>query len=116
MFKDMTREEQIEKAGKECYNKDSHYYACNDEDAIITAFGDGAKWADEHPINDMWHTPDEEPQGKNWCIMARDGQGLLWTTTRADAGIITSSGWHQYVWKHNLIEWYYYKYPEVTVK
>lgn len=124
MFKDMTREEEIIKQGifytsqicPACISGDDPFNEDVRDLNRNKAFEAGAKWADEHPINDMWHTPDEEPQGKNWCIMARDGQGLLWTTTRAEAGIITSSGWHQYVWKHNLIEWSYYKYPAVTVK
>lgn len=111
----MTREEQILQEADN-YIKGKSLVQSTTMGLCKSAFSEGAKWADEHPINDMWHTPDEEPQGKNWCIMARDGQGLLWTTTRAEAGIITSSGWHQYVWKHNLIEWSYYKYPEVTVK
>ena len=84
-----------------------------------SAFIEGAKWADRHPLIDIennWHTPDEEPQGKNWCILARDGIGLLWTATRAEENIITSSDWNRFVLKHDLIEWTYYKYPELVVK
>lgn len=83
------------------------------------AFKCGAEWADRHPLfdeEDNWHTPDEEPQGKNWCILARDGQGLLWTATRVEENIITSSDWDRFVLRNDLIEWTYYEYPRVTFK
>lgn len=63
----------------------------------------------------MWYTPDKEPKGRNWCILARDRIGLLWAATRAEAGVATPTDWNRFVLKHDLIEWAYYKYPKVTV-
>ena len=34
---------------------------------IQEAFEEGAKWADEHPIN-MWHDTNEEPRLNQWFL------------------------------------------------
>ena len=67
--------------------------------------------ANDHQLSQKDYLLNQRPR-----ILARDGIGLLWTATRAEENIITSSDWNRFVLKHDLIEWTYYKYPELVVK
>lgn len=40
-------------------------------------FADAVKWADKHPKN-VWHSADEEPEGKDWKIILEDKYGSSW--------------------------------------
>ena len=57
----MTREEHICEASK-AYSE-YEYDQTNYENGFIN----GAKWADEHPIN-MWHDTNEEPRLNQWFL------------------------------------------------
>ena len=67
----MTREEEIKKQA-ERYTDDASNYTewsddggwsdTNDVELVEKAFIEGAKWADNHPVN-VWHDASEEPKG-----------------------------------------------------
>lgn len=57
----MTREEHIYEASK-AYSE----YEYN-QTGYENGFINGAKWADEHPIN-MWHDTNEEPRLNQWFL------------------------------------------------
>lgn len=66
----MTREEQIRRASIEYTLKNRPKCICGDmEDELNRnpSFEEGAKWADEHPIN-MWHDTNEEPRLNQWFL------------------------------------------------
>ena len=65
----LSRTEQIAKAASNLY---SEFVERNEHFAFI----DGAKWADEHPIN-VWHPVSEEPQGDEWHIAYIDVFGSM---------------------------------------
>lgn len=66
----MTREEQIRQASIKYTLKNKPKFICGDmEDELNrnSAFEEGAKWADEHPIN-VWHDVIEPPKLGKWFL------------------------------------------------
>ena len=75
---------------------------------IQGAFEEGAKWADEHPIN-VWHDVSEEPQiGSNIVVVDEDGQ--WWDIQPYDGeydGYGDLTGWRCCVVHYNIQSWAY---------
>lgn len=69
----MNRDKEISNAAKE-YTIDYGYFNCNLGD-VECGFEDGAKWADEHPIN-PWHSvkAGELPQAGKVCMFGYQGK------------------------------------------
>lgn len=73
----MTREEEIRKASREYAmnksNENNTWFV--DYKDIEEAFLEGAKWADEHPIN-VWHNVSEKPE-LNQYFLAQIGDNAF---------------------------------------
>ena len=63
------REQEIEKASKDC--KINSLWQSSIDGLIVESFTNGAKWADEHPIN-AWHDLKKNPED----LPALDKDGL----------------------------------------
>lgn len=86
----MEREEQILKAARD-YNSGITLSSPSN----VIHFENGAKWADEHPIN-VWHDASEEPKcGKAILCLNKKGSinlltnnnKLIYTLAQMDAGV-----------------------------
>lgn len=62
----MTREDELYEAASK-FSDEFKYSESVDYMSIRVAFREGAKWADEHPIN-VWHGTNEEPRLKQWFL------------------------------------------------
>lgn len=108
----MTREEEIIKQGifytsqicPACISGDDPFNWDVRDLNRNKAFEAGAKWADEHPINDMWHTPDEEPQGEDWEILCEDANDDHWIAVPQ-----CSYNWEKFVKSQSITHWAYIK-------
>ena len=69
----------------------------------ISGFVQGAKWADEHPIN-VWHDAKEKPRAKEW-ILVQFEEDEYETLALDELGVETWSDW----WCDNykVIRWAY---------
>ena len=107
----MDREEQIRQASIDyTFLKGTPMCVCGDAFAEMAdelnrnrAFEEGAKWADEHPIN-VWHEASEKPRTKEWILIQYSG-GDYEALSLDELGIETWSDW----WCDNykVIRWAY---------
>ena len=67
----MTREKEILSAARDYIGR-----SMLSSPSYVIHFENGAKWADEHPIN-VWHPVSEEPQGDEWHIAYIDVFGSM---------------------------------------
>ena len=96
----MNREEQILKAARD-YNSG---ITLSSPSSVIH-FENGAKWADEHPV-DVWHQADKEPQGNNWKILCQDEDGGCWVENKNDAMRLHNT-WNEYAAIEMVVKWAY---------
>ena len=105
----MTREEQIRQASIEytmgnapkCIGGDAFSEAMDGMNRNH-AFEEGAKWADEHPIN-MWHDTNEEPRLNQW-FLAQIGDNAFDTFIMA---MDKNKEWRNWCKGINLKRWAY---------
>ena len=101
----MTREEEVRvSALKYVDNFIPDICGMCDED-VYDAFVSGAKWADEHP-KDVWHSADEEPDGRDWRILCEGESGNCWVASRRDAFTI-GYNWQEFAEDEALTRWAY---------
>lgn len=97
----MTREEEITKAAREYV---SGVILSSPSDVVH--FGNGAKWADEHPKN-IWHdATSEEPQGE-YEIMVQDEFENVWLTCYQKDIKDYKNGWEECVVCECIVRWAY---------
>lgn len=99
----MTREEQILSEAKKHYSDSINCH---------NAFLHGVEWADEHPKN-VWHSADEEPEGKDWKILLEDKNGNHWVTSRCSVSVFYGN-WQKFTEYDALTRWAYI--PELLPK
>ena len=69
----------------------------------ISGFVQGAKWADEHPIN-VWHDAKEKPRAKEW-ILVQFEEDEYQTLALSESGIDT--WFNAWVDEYRAIRWAY---------
>lgn len=95
----MTRKEQILQAAR---NYVSGVTFSSPSDVIH--FENGAKWADEHPVN-MWHNMSEEPQD-NYIVLCDGLDNLQWVENCQHIDIYYAN-WQDYVKAFKVNRWAY---------
>ena len=95
----MTRDEQIIEASHN-YGKTLNEEAAFDYEDMKCAFKNGAKWADEHPIN-VWRDVSEEPNIDEDVVLFDSCKNFV---TEFYNGDIT---WHNIVLFHKATMWAY---------
>ena len=108
----MTRKEQIKYASIEYTLKNRPKCIGGDAFAEITdelnrnsAFEEGAKWADMHPVN-VWHDASEEPQGK-YEIIYQDEFNHVWLATYRKNIEQYKNWWEECVACNYIVRWAY---------
>ena len=108
----MTRKEQIKYASTEYTLKnrpkciDGNAFAeMTDELNQNSAFEEGAKWADMHPVN-VWHDASEEPQGK-YEIIYQDEFNHVWLATYRKNIEQYKNWWEECVACNYIVRWAY---------
>ena len=98
----MTREEEIEKILDEEFDTDFYDYPTDNSYCNYRAgFIEGARWADNHPIN-VWHDASEEPKiGSN--IVAINGNDKWWDIHPYDGDY----SWRSWVSSYDIQRWAY---------
>ena len=98
----MTRKEQILQAAR---NYVSGVTLSSPSDVIH--FENGAKWADEYPVN-IWHDAVEEPQGE-YEIICQYTLENVWLTNRREDMKYHQTGWLECVMCECIVRWAYVK-------
>ena len=100
----MTREEEIERASVHHLNQYDYSYEEGEHlDFYIKGFTEGAKWADEHPVN-VWHDASEEPQGNNWHILCQNEMDGYCLESRV---FMLNDPWKEFVEEEMIVKWAY---------
>lgn len=69
---------------------------------IQEAFEEGAKWADNHPVN-VWHDASEEPKEGEWILVMFDEGDCNAIVIRNFGEVI----WRDWCKKYNISHWAY---------
>ena len=101
----MGRDEQIIKASTDIFKENFDEFTKVGQLFWMSTFMTGAKWSDEHPKN-MWHSADEEPEGRDWRILCEDDSGNCWVASRRDAFTI-GYNWKEFAEDKALKRWAY---------
>lgn len=104
----MTRDEQIIEASHN-YGKTLNEEAAFDYEDMKCAFKEGAKWADEHPIN-VWHDVSEEPLLEDKEIIFLTEQDNAYISERFGGTfsyMLEDSCWERYVNLLKISKWAY---------
>lgn len=102
----MTRKEEIFKASADTFNEYGYELTKTIKMFWLSAFIDGAKWADEHPKN-IWHEPSEEPQNKPFRIICQDDWGNVEVVEDDVVKFVYQGDWEAYVKDNCIIRWAY---------
>lgn len=78
---------------------------CHQFKEYTTAFTEGIKWADEHPVN-VWHDASEEPAGDDWVILCEDDSGYCFTANKIIV-VELYLNWQRHAEKMWLKRWAY---------
>ena len=102
----MTRKEEITKAAREYV---SGIMLSSPSDVVH--FGNGAKWADEHPnLESLWHDASEEPLLEGKEIIFLNEQGIPYISERFGGTfsyMLEESYWARYVILLRISKWAY---------
>lgn len=112
----MERDEELQQAAEAyasimCNNCSARLYCeeknkkCAEYREQVNIYADAVKWADEHPKN-VWHSADEEPEGKDWRILCEGASGNSWVASRRDAFTI-GYNWQEFAEDKALKRWAY---------
>lgn len=113
----MERDEEIIKASTATFKENGDEFAKVVQLFWVSAFIAGAKWADEHP-KDVWHSADEEPEGRDWRILleGKNGKDLRillegkngnhWVTSRYFMSLYFDN-WQKFAEDEALTRWAY---------
>lgn len=100
---EMTREEEIKRASVHHLDQYDYSYEEGEHlDFYIKGFTEGAKWADEHPIN-VWHSTNEEPMLNQW-FLAQIGDNAFDTFIMA---MNKNKDWREWSKGINIKRWAY---------
>lgn len=113
----MERDEEIIKASKDIFNENFDEFTKVGQLFWMAVFISGAKWADAHPKN-VWHSADEEPEGRDWRILleGKNGKDLRillegkngnhWVTSRYVMPLYFDN-WQKFAEDEALTRWAY---------
>lgn len=106
----MTRKEEIFKASADAFNEYGYELTKTIKMFWLSAFIDGAKWADNNPsegivnLNDVWHDAGEEPSGE-YEIICQDEFGHVWLTDYQEDTSHYQNGWKECTECECIIRW-----------
>ena len=112
----MNREEEIKQvaenyASQMCKNCAAMLYCeeknkkCVERREQENVYVDGAKWADEHPV-DVWHDVSEEPKDYLTQILYQDRYGICWTASKQEK-FEYDWDWERFATAHLMVRWAY---------
>ena len=104
-------------AARDYINKNG-YFVKYDEDpcvAIELAYKEGAKWAINEFLKDLWHPASEEPDKNRICLVRvvyHLNHGMLSDEERIEQSSFHDFGWYDYDFKYigtnyDIISWFY---------
>ena len=113
----MIDEKKIEEAARDYINKNG-YFVKYDEDPCVDiefAYKEGAKWAVNELLKDLWHPASEMPDKNRTCLVRvvyHPNHGMLQDEERIEQSSFHDFGWYDYDFKYigtnyDIISWLY---------
>lgn len=101
----MIDEKKIEEAAKDYINKNDYFVKYDEDpcDDIEFAYKDGAHWAINEFLKDLWHPAKEEPNEKAYLLCCRKNKVLPFKVDKHSA----IYDWKVNVYNFNITRWLY---------
>lgn len=103
----MIDDKKIEEAARDYINKKNGYFVKYDEDpcvAIELAYKEGAKWAINEFLKDLWHPASEEPNDRDDKLLI-EFEDCYSLTTRIS--LYRAVNWQYFIEKAKITRWLY---------
>lgn len=113
----MIDEKKIKEGARDYINKNG-YFVKYDEDPCVdieSAYKEGAHWAINEFLKDLWHQTDEKPEKNRTCLVRvvyHLNHGMLPDEERIEQSSFHDFGWYDYNFKYigidyDIIGWLY---------